>query len=210
MISFLGRWLRPVIRGERTTIRPFERADVDRWLEWPPHTDPLFADYSPPRLTARQRDDYYRTRVGFSSQWMFAVDDEHGDLVGRISLREVDSRAGTAVLGITFHPQRLNRGYGTDALRAFLRYYFEELRFQALYLDVAAFNTRARHVYEKLGFVEIGRRWGESQPDSAGIFTQPAYESLRDCFRREGGWIRPLMIDMVLRRADYLRLRADA
>ncbi|MBI3911469.1 MAG: GNAT family N-acetyltransferase [Armatimonadetes bacterium] len=206
---FTRRAAPPLIRGQKTTLRPFEREDVDRWLEWPRHTNPLFGDYNPPQMTPRQRDLYFRSRRDAPDRRMFTVEDERGELIGRLSLRGIDERARTAVLGISFSPARLDRGYGTDALQAFLRYYFEVLGMEALFLDVAAFNTRARRVYEKCGFQVIGHRWGEAQPDSAGVFQDPRYAAIRSLFRREGDRIRPLMIDMVLRRREFERQRNE-
>lgn len=194
---------RVLARGEKTVVREFERADVDRWLAWPRHQDPLFDNYNPPPLTERQRDLYFQHRQVASDARQYSVDDLNGELVGRISLREIDWRRGCAVLGISFNPARLDQGLGTDALRAFLDYYFGELGMSALFLDVAAFNRRAYHVYEKLGFRPYGQHWGDLQIDTAGIFRKPEYEAIRPLFQRENGLIRPLLIDMVLRREDW-------
>lgn len=195
-----------VARGERTIIRTLLRADVDHWLSWPRHADPLFETYNPPRLTARQRDMYYQQRRNSLDSRQFSVDDLDGNFVGRISIRDIDSRLGAAVLGISFHPQRLNGGLGSDAMHAFLRYYFDEMHMNVLFLDVAAFNQRARRVYEKCGFRESGRRWGPAETDFAGVFRKREYESIRHLFRQEHGLLRPLVIDMVLRREAWERL----
>lgn len=194
-------------RGEKTVIRELERADVDRWVAWPRHSDLLFDSYNAPQLTTRQRDLYYQQRRSSPDSRQFAVDDPGGDLVGRISLREIDWRAGRAVLGVSFCPGRLNQGLGTDALWAFVTYYFGPLRMSALFLDVAAFNQRACRVYEKCGFQRCGERWGEPQTDLAGIFRKPELGEIRHLFRWEYGLVRPLLIDMVLRRAEFERLR---
>lgn len=198
----------PVLaRGEKTVIREFQRADVDRWLSWPRHRDPLFESYNPPVLTLRQRDLYHQQRAHSPDSRQFAVEDLDGRLVGRISLREIDWRTGAAVLGISFHPGLLGQGLGTDALQAFLGYYFGPLRMSALFLDVAAFNRRACHVYEKCGFRRTGQHWGEPQTDLAGIFRRSEYAELRPYFRWEFGLIQPLLFDMLLRRGEWDRLQ---
>ena len=130
-------------------------------------------------------------------------------MVGKISLREIDWYARSAVLGISFRPDRLGQGLGTDALRTMLSYYFGPLGMEALFLDVAAHNERARRCYERCGFRHLGEHWGEASPDLAGIFRDPEKEKLRQLFRWDHGLVRPLLHDMVLRRAEYERQAAE-
>lgn len=199
---------RVLARGEKTVLREFERADVDRWLAWPRHRDPFFDTYNPPVLTARQRDLYYRQRVQSTDSRQYSVDDLKGEFVGRISIREIDWQFGASVLGLSFHPERLNQGLGSDALCAFLTFYFRTLNMNSLFLDVAAFNERAYRVYEKCGFQRCGERWGEAQTDTPGVFRRREYEGIRHLFHWEYGLIRPLLVDMVLRREDWEALCA--
>jgi RimJ/RimL family protein N-acetyltransferase len=201
---------RVVARGRLCTVREFERADVDRWLDWPRHQDPLFHVFNPPPMSTRQRDSYFESRRGASDVRLFAVDDLQGELIGRLNLREIDWFARTAVVGISFRPDRLGQGFGTDSLRAFLYYYFTTLQMMALFLDVAAHNVRARRCYERCGFRHVGDHWGESLPDTAGIFRHPRNAEMRPFFRREGALIRALFLDMVIRPADFDRARREA
>jgi RimJ/RimL family protein N-acetyltransferase len=190
-----------------TVLREFTRTDVDRWIEWPRHTDPLFSVFNPPPMSPRQRDSYWASHRNPGASRQFAVEDRAGILVGKISLREIDWYARSSVLGISFRPDRLSEGLGTDAMKALLGYYFGPLGMEALFLDVAAHNVRARRCYERCGFRHLGEHWGEAAPDLAGIFRDPERESLRPLFRREHGLIRPLLYDMVLRRAEFERRR---
>jgi diamine N-acetyltransferase len=201
---------RIVARGQLCTIRDFVRADVDRWLEWPRHQDPLFHVFNPPPMSQRQRDHYFDSKRGISDIRLFAVDDPTGALVGRLNLRDIDWFARTAVIGISFRPDRLSQGLGTDSLQAFLIHYFEGMRMSALFLDVAAHNVRARRCYEKCGFRYIGEHWGEAMPDTAGIFRHDRHAELRPAFRREGSLIRALYLDMVIHHADQQRARRAA
>jgi diamine N-acetyltransferase len=195
--------------GRKTVLREFGRADVDRWLEWPRHDDPLFHMFNPPPMSSRQRDAYWANHRQSSASRQFAVDDLAGVLIGKISLREIDWYARSAVLGISFRSDRLGQGLGTDAMNALLDYYFGPLGMEALFLDVAAYNERARRCYERCGFRHLGEHWGEAAPDLAGIFRDPAMESLRPLFHREHGLVRPLLYDMVLRRAEHERRAKD-
>lgn len=53
-------------------------------------------------------------------------------------------------------PDYRDKGYGTDAFRLTVNYGFRELGLYKISLGVFAYNTRARHVYEKYGFVLEG------------------------------------------------------
>jgi RimJ/RimL family protein N-acetyltransferase len=50
-----------------------------------------------------------------------------------------------------------SKGYGTEALRLFLRYAFRELNLRRVSLDVFSYNPRALRCYEKCGFRVEGR-----------------------------------------------------
>jgi diamine N-acetyltransferase len=194
-------------QGRKTTLREFSRADVDRWLEWPRHTDPLYHVFNAPPMTTRQRDSYWTGQRQSPTSRLYAVDDLSGVLVGRIGLREIDWHALSAVLGISFRSDRLGEGLGTDAMEAFLGYFFGPLGMEVLFLDVAAYNERARRCYERCGFRLLGEHWGEASPDLAGVFRDPGRAELRPFFRWEHGLVRPLLHDMVLRRPEYERRR---
>jgi RimJ/RimL family protein N-acetyltransferase len=194
-------------RGPRVTLRELKRSDLDQWLAWPLHTDPLFFAFNPPAMSSRQRDLYYLRKQRAANARQFSVVDANGELVGRMNLREIDWFARTAVLGISLRPDRLGKGIGTEALQLLLIHFFERMRMNALFLDVAAHNTRAHRCYERCGFRVIGEHWGEAIPDLAGIFRDPGHASLRPLFLREHGLIRPLFIDMALHRSDHAARR---
>ena len=196
-------------QGRKTTLREFSRADVDRWLEWPRHTDPLYHVFNAPPMTARQRDSYWASQRQSPTSRLYAVEDLSEVLVGRIGLREIDWYALSAVLGISFRADRLGEGLGTDAMKVFLGYFFGPLGMDVLFLDVAAYNERARRCYERCGFRHLGEHWGEAAPDLAGVFRDPGHSELRPFFRWEHGLVRPLLYDMVLRRPEYERLQGQ-
>ncbi len=192
-----------LVRGTKSQIRHFTREDVDHWMEWPAHADPLYSSSYPRPLSRYERDTWYNERLNRSDYMMFAVDDSGGQLAGLLTLRNIDRLRTHAVLGITLRPETLNIGLGTDALWSFLGHYFTALRFDAMILDVAAYNRRAQRVYEKCGFVYTGDHWGHY--DDYTVFSNEHYRTIRHYFRRHGAWIETLFYDMILRRQDYYR-----
>jgi RimJ/RimL family protein N-acetyltransferase len=77
--------------------------------------------------------------IGFCS--LFRMQMVHGNTLMAIGIGNSDYRG---------------RGYGTDAIHLLLGYAFRELDLHRVSLNVFSNNTRAIHVYEKLGFVHEG------------------------------------------------------
>lgn len=199
-----------VARGKKTIIRWFERADVDRRQKWSRHTDPLYSHNDPRPMSSRERELWFLERSASANYRMFAVDNLNGDLIGWITLRNINLSAGTSVLGIALEPTRMDQGYGTDALMAFLDYYFGTMGFREMWLDVAAFNHRAMRCYEKCGFRYVGKHWTE-HPSSAFpvVLSDPQYKEVASCLRRSLLGIEVLYNDMMLDRASYLRQKRE-
>ncbi len=187
---------RYVAIGRLTRVRMFTRRDVDRWLTWPRHADPLFASYDPVPMDGSMRDAWYDDLVNRQGQLPFAIETPDRQLIGRLFLRHMRRQDGSSVLGIDLDPRFLGRGLGTDALRAFLRYYFGSAAFQRMYLSVAAYNARARRSYQRCGFRYLGTYWDTFKTE-ADIFRDPRYAELRPRFRTGPRGLETLMHNMV-------------
>jgi diamine N-acetyltransferase len=188
-----------LVSGERTRIRRFTRRDVDRWLDWPDHPDPLYSPYNPLRMTGSMRDAWYADLTDRQAQLPFAVDDLDAQMIGRIFLRFINRDEGGSVLGIDFDPRFVGNGYGSDALRAFLRLYFGRLGFQRLLLSVAAYNVRARRSYERCGFTYLGTHW-ERLRCEADVLGDDRYLEVRPLFRTGRAGLEALFHTMVAER----------
>lgn len=73
--------------------------------------------------------------------------------IGFINLKNLNFKSRWAKLGIMIGEKDCwDKGYGTEATRLMVRYGFWELNLNRIELSVAAFNERAIHSYQKLGF----------------------------------------------------------
>ena len=88
------------------------------------------------------------------SRFVFA--DAQGRIVGRGSIEPYHGH-GYGVLGIAIVRAYQRRGIGRAIMRV-LEEQAQALGFRRIYLDVWAVNKRARALYQKMGFVEVGRR----------------------------------------------------
>ncbi len=78
-----------------------------------------------------------------------------GAFIGNIELMDVADGAGE--LGIAITAAMQEKGYGTEAIPAMVRYGMDTLGLRRIFLKVYPDNTRAIHVYEKCGFREYDR-----------------------------------------------------
>jgi ribosomal-protein-alanine N-acetyltransferase len=94
----------------------------------------------------------------------FEVRDEAGELVG---FYYFERRGDALFYGLGLRPDLTGRGLGADFVRAGLDFAREQYAPKRFVLDVAAFNDRARIVYERAGFRVSGRKirrfegWGD-------------------------------------------------
>jgi RimJ/RimL family protein N-acetyltransferase len=154
-----------------------------------------------------QRARWFDDIIQRQRQIPFAVEDETGLMIGRIFLRHVRREESSAVLGIDLHPAYLSQGYGTESLRVFLHYYFEDMGFDRMLLSVAAHNVRARRSYESLGFTTVGSRWdAHIGPD---VTSQPTFAYVRHLFRRGPLGLESLFFDMRLEGAAWRKRDLD-
>jgi RimJ/RimL family protein N-acetyltransferase len=203
------------ISSGRVTLRCFTRADLDRRCAWPPYEDPVFDHLNLHLFSAAQRDVWYAREWEARKPFWFAVDDETGELIGSITLRDVSRWRRMTRLGIHLHPQRLGQGYGTEALRLFLDYYFglatpqDALGYNLLKLDVAAYNKRAVRCYEKLGFRFVFEFW---RPNMTGIewLKDDRFAHVREHVERRRGMERVRHYEMHLDARAYRERRQRA
>jgi RimJ/RimL family protein N-acetyltransferase len=70
---------------------------------------------------------------------------------------QIDEDNRNAVLRIAlFSTEHFSKGYGSEALRLVVAHGFEAYNLHRIGLDVFAYNDRAIHVYEKIGFRREG------------------------------------------------------
>ena len=104
--------------------------------------------------------------------------------VGEVVLNEIDWQNRTANFRISLFAERyFGKGYGSQAIQLILKFGFENLDLHRIELEVYDFNPRARHVYEKVGFVQEGIKrdvlYWEGHYHSAIVMSmlKPEYET---------------------------------
>lgn len=173
--------VKPTLTGTNVVLRPFS-FDEDA-----PALREMLQDPDVLRLTGSFRDpdglpewdaaaesglrDWYSTRNDQTDRLDLAVADKaSGQCVGEVVFNDWNEPKRSCNFRTIIGPRGQDRGLGTEAIRMFVGYGFEQLGLHRISLDVLNFNPRARHVYEKTGFVTEGvlreeHRWGDEWID---------------------------------------------
>lgn len=144
------------LRGDRTVLRPLSAQDLRRCVKW--FSDPNVLQFLARSsvLTLAEEERWFREYERKPDEQIFAIEVD-GTHVGNVGLHRVDRTHRKAVLGIVIgEPTLWSKGYGTDAVRAALRYAFHDLGLHKISLEVLRENARAIRVYEKVGFAKEG------------------------------------------------------
>lgn len=83
------------------------------------------------------------------------LEKDTGAFIGNIELMDIADGAGE--LGIAITAAMQDKGYGTEAVSAMVRYGMDNLDLHRVFLKVFPDNARAICVYEKCGFREFDR-----------------------------------------------------
>lgn len=143
----------------KVSIRPITEADTDKIVKWrnAPSVMEHFIYRTP--LTREDHLNWFHNRVQTGEVFQFMiVDEEAGEEVGSVYLRDVDAQNKKCEYGIFIGEDSCRgKGIGSAAAKLALDFAFEELKLNRVFLRVFADNTRAIKSYENAGFVCEGR-----------------------------------------------------
>jgi RimJ/RimL family protein N-acetyltransferase len=187
---------KPTLRGRSVVLEPVTVADVPRLLE-------LMRDRETSVLTGSTHRSDAADAVEHSlpvlqevyGRWATATDRlvwtvrdaADGTVLGEAVLNDHDPDNRSCGFRLWLAEGR-GRGLGTETTRLVVDHAFGALGLHRVELEVFAFNPRARHVYEKVGFVLEGTR--------------------RESLRFDDGWVDCHVMAML--RSDWESPRASS
>jgi RimJ/RimL family protein N-acetyltransferase len=196
------------LEGQRIIIRPMHRADVDEMIRWRPFADPMYQPFDFPRKNRAEQLRWFDWRSKDPTRRLNTIETRDGRVIGSLTLRDMQ-RPHSARLGITIGADFVSQGYGTEALQLYLDYYFGEMGFRRIVLDVAATNLRAVRTYRALGFRRTGTEYrAASHASYRVLLREHRYRHLRRFFRRQGTGYSVLFYDMAMSRREWEARRA--
>ena len=185
---------KPTLRGRAVVLKPVTVADVPRLHELMRDRETTVLTGSTHRSDASDAVEHpLAVLEEVYGRWATATDRvvwtvraaDDDTVLGEVVLNDHDPDNRSCGLRLWLGEGR-GRGLGTEATRLAVDHAFGALGLQRVELEVYAFNPRARHVYEKVGFVLEGTR--------------------RQALRFDDGWVDCHVMAMV--RSDWQPARA--
>jgi RimJ/RimL family protein N-acetyltransferase len=181
---------KPLLSGSRVTLRPVTAADAAGLFAMDDETARLTG--SPragddPGWTLENLQSWYASRAEQDDRIdLSVIERATGEWAGEVVLNELNVRNESCGFRIALQgPRFYGRGLGTEATRLVTDYAFGVAGLHRIELQVYDFNPRARHVYEKIGFVPEG--------------------TLREALRWDGEWVDCHLMGMLA--SDWERRR---
>ncbi len=124
-------------------------SETGRWLDrvWLPTSLESQKEWAQRLSRQRPEDDTF----------FWVIESRKEGVVGCINTHHCDRRVGSFQYGIAVRAEFRGRGYASEAIFLVLRYYFQELRYQKVTVDVYAENEASICLHTKLGFQLEGR-----------------------------------------------------
>lgn len=175
---------KPVLEGRLITLRPVKSEDADAVFASQKDDEVSRLTGTLETFTLEQVKAHYANVGDAPDRVDYAIISKvDNSFVGEVVLNAIDSANRSANFRIALMSQeQFGKGYGTEATRLMVKHGFESLNLHRIDLEVFAFNPRAIHVYEKVGFVKEGLKrdvlFWEGQYHDAVImgFLKPDYE----------------------------------
>ena len=150
-----------MLEGTKVNLRAPEMDDLERntrWVNDREVTRFLALRYEMSQLA---EESWLRGRAGQPLSYdnvFFAIDTKDGRHIGNLGLERAVPEDRKAMLGIMIGEKDCwSHGYGTDAIVTLLRFAFDEMNLNKVWLTTYDFNERGQACYRKCGFVDEGR-----------------------------------------------------
>lgn len=147
-------------QGEKVRLRGIEPSDAEAIHRWDLDSDTVrLLDFLWPPLSgafARAWAEEQSKKKLDEDRFHWIVQNREGEPVGTIATHACNHRNGTFSYGLVIDRAYRRRGYAAEAIALILRYYFEELRYQKVTVNVYANNEPSIRLHERLGFQQEG------------------------------------------------------
>lgn len=148
-------------QGESITLRGIEPEDAEFFYEWNRETNTQYhldRIWFPSSLERqRQWTAKKATEPVDNDAYFFLIQNLEGLPVGMIHARDCDRHNGHFSYAVAVREKYRRAGYAREAIRMVLDYYFNELGYKKVIVDIYEFNTASLSLHRQLGFREEGR-----------------------------------------------------
>jgi RimJ/RimL family protein N-acetyltransferase len=157
-----GDGARSYWEGERVRLRAMEPGDWEAYHAWNQDDEQArqlyFVPFPQSQEATRRFAERTATERPAGDNFRFVITNLAGEVVGDLTTHGCDPRHGTFGYGISIAAAHRRTGYAAEAITLVLRYYFEELRYQKVSVQIYSFNEPSLRLHERLGFQPEGRQ----------------------------------------------------
>ena len=146
-----------ILRGQKVVLRPFRWTDVPYQHRWMNDREVSHFLKVGGDVPIEDVEEWYDVPVDPDDPRTFAILAGEGEVIGAIQLRKISWDHSWGELAMLIGEKAYwGKGYGTDAVRTFLRWCFQDIGLNRVELHVLEYNQRATRCYEKAGFSKEG------------------------------------------------------
>lgn len=146
------------LEGERVYLRPVGLDDTELVFQMLFNSEARRLTGTQKAFTREEIAQYIQGKVSDSSSVLLLIAlRENDQVIGDVQIGGIDRNNRNAYIRIAIDSSTFQgKGFGSEALLLMLDYGFGILNLHRIELNVFAFNERAIHTYEKLGFQREG------------------------------------------------------
>jgi len=106
---------------------------------------------------------------------------------GTAIISKIDWKNRSCSIDIKLSRNAQGNGYGTDAVQLLIKYIFEELNMNRIFVNILEYNIQSQGLFEKIGFIKEGIQ-------RKAIFKNGKYNNLiiysllKEEYMNEGNW----------------------
>jgi len=147
-------------QGSKVRLRAVEPGDWETFRHWDEDSEVARSSYLIPFPSPQEASQRWTGEVSMLQaqndifRWVITTLD--GEAVGTLNTHSCDHRNGTFQYGVAIVRQHMRKGFGSEAVRMVLQFYFDELRYQKVNVHIYSFNEASLSMHERLGFVREG------------------------------------------------------
>ena len=152
-----------MLRGKRVKLGPIKREYIESFLKWFNNTEItqyLVAFRPMTRMAEEEWMENLKTQDD-TIRFSIIIPSEDGleKLIGNCGIHNIDWKNRVGEVGIVIGENEYqNKGFGTEAMELILEYAFDTVNLNRIELYTYDFNISALKSYEKVGFIEEGRK----------------------------------------------------
>ena len=146
------------IIGETVNLKEIDSSDLPKMLVWRNKKENTKWFFNQDEITNEKQEEWYNLYLEDKSDNMFIIETKDGIPIGTIGIKNIDKQNKQAELGrmLIGEKEYLDKGYAVEATKTLVKYCFEKMNLNRIYLEVFEHNVKAINMYKKVGFKKEG------------------------------------------------------